>query len=537
MAAMTNNTKTDALPYILDMVHHNPGEDRYDSAYNDPRVLREMGYNGKVSFLFDSPTLAVNWDSVDADILPAGSDDRVWVEHRARRIHEQLDACKAAGLKAYALGDLMLFPKRLVEKHGIAETFGDPRHEQSEQWLRTLIDLVFEQFPQLDGLVVRIGETYLHDAPYHIGNIREKRNVEETIVPLGQVLRDAVCVKNDKVCVFRSWMSFDYMDNYPRVSDAIEPHHNLVLAVKHCEHDFHRGNAFSAALGVGRHPQIVEVQCAREYEGKGAYPNYVTRGVIEGFEEHAHVQPINSIRDLHERTDLMAGIWTWTRGGGWEGPYIPNELWCDLNAWVVAQWANQPAESEENLFARYCAERLKLDAANAAIFRQIALLSEAAVLRGRRSTQGHLYQLWNRDQYIGWPDREMPQTEQERQLVLKEKRESIEAWRQIVDLADQLEMPDAETLEFVRVSCRYGLHIHRVYSAVVHLACRETDATPEELKQYVDAYDAAWADFRQLRADHPETCPTLYDRREIRRTRVGLADDEVERIRRSVAST
>ena len=44
--------------FVLDMVHHNPGESLYESSYNDPAVLKEMGYNGKVYYLFDSPQLA-----------------------------------------------------------------------------------------------------------------------------------------------------------------------------------------------------------------------------------------------------------------------------------------------------------------------------------------------------------------------------------------------------------------------------------------------------------------------------------------------
>jgi hypothetical protein len=34
--------------HILDMVHHNPGEARYQSRYNDPAELAKMGYGGKV---------------------------------------------------------------------------------------------------------------------------------------------------------------------------------------------------------------------------------------------------------------------------------------------------------------------------------------------------------------------------------------------------------------------------------------------------------------------------------------------------------
>ena len=47
---------TGRAPLILDMVHHNVGCDPYESAYNDPAVIKKMGFNGKVYYLFDSPT-------------------------------------------------------------------------------------------------------------------------------------------------------------------------------------------------------------------------------------------------------------------------------------------------------------------------------------------------------------------------------------------------------------------------------------------------------------------------------------------------
>ena len=133
-----------------------------------------------------------------------------------------------------------------------------------------------------------------------------------------KILREEICVKRNKQLIFRTWLSFDTNSTtYKQVSNAIEPHKKLFISIKHCEGDFHRANAFSRVLGQGRHQQIVEVQCAREYEGKGAYPNYVCNGVIEGFEEHRiAMKPdaMKSIRGLY-KTGKLAGIWTWTRGG------------------------------------------------------------------------------------------------------------------------------------------------------------------------------------------------------------------------------
>lgn len=38
------------ISYIMDMVHHNPGEPLYESKYCRPDVLKDMGYNARCFF-------------------------------------------------------------------------------------------------------------------------------------------------------------------------------------------------------------------------------------------------------------------------------------------------------------------------------------------------------------------------------------------------------------------------------------------------------------------------------------------------------
>ena len=86
-----------SFPLILDMVHNNPGEAPYQTNYNNPEVIKNMGYNGKVYFLFESPMLAINWESVDKDILPVGSEERKWADAKAAVIKKEQAACHQAG--------------------------------------------------------------------------------------------------------------------------------------------------------------------------------------------------------------------------------------------------------------------------------------------------------------------------------------------------------------------------------------------------------------------------------------------------------
>ncbi|AWI08143.1 hypothetical protein [Ereboglobus luteus] len=505
------------LPRILDMVHHNPGEPLYRTKYESPDVLRGMGIEGKVYHLFDSPTLAVDWESVDADIFPRGSAARAWVDAKAARIDAQHAACAADGIKIYAMGDLMLLPKKLVEKHQLETCMGNPTDPRTGRFLRLLMAQVFERFPRLDGLVVRIGETYLHDAPWHVGRIEGKSDARATIIPLMRILRDELCVKRGRHLIFRTWLSFDIdLETYLSVSDAVEPHPLLTIAVKHCEGDFHRGNPFSKVLGAGRHPQLVEVQCAREYEGKGAFPNYIARGVIEGFEEHLSAQPERALRSIGElaraRPDLFAGIWTWSRGGGWNGPYIKNEFWCDLNVAIMTQWARDPRQYEESIFARHATETLGLDADDAARFRRLCLLSADAVVRGRISPRGDVDPWWSRDEYFGKPGLG---TFDEAAVArtLAEKDESVAMWQEIAALARQIKLPGEDDRRHLVASSEYGLRLHRIIRALFQLSAADTrNAPPGELRRFLSDYDRAWDSYKALPREHP-SCATLYQKR------------------------
>ena len=519
----------------MDMVHNNPGELPYISKFNSPTTLTEMGYNSKCFFLFDSPMLAINWDKIDPDILPQDSQDRQWVEKKANRLDSLYNDCKKNGIDVYAMSDLILFPKRLVKKYKIEKTFGNPCDTLTEKLLRFQLHQMFIQFPQMDGIVVRIGETYLEDAPFHIGSIKNKRNAKKTIIPLIKILRDEVCVKLNKKVIFRTWNSFDVNEEtYLEIDQAIKPHKNLIISVKHCEGDFHRGDPFSKILGIGHHKQMVEVQCAREYEGKGSYPNYIANGVINGFEEHKFMKSEGKIWNLKglTKTGKLAGIWTWSRGGGWEGPYIKNEFWPNLNAWVMSQWANKTNETEESIFYRYCTNYLKLSKNDAFKFRKLALLSAQAVIRGRRSLAfpNSIDKWWTRDQYISFPI--MPNDTAKTNVILAEKDKSIELWKEIVTLSKEIKFDNEITKRTMICSALYGLNLYRIYRSLFYLsAINNGTYSANEKTDFITEYDKAWKEYKSLAIKYPDVCATLYKKDIILRIKGTSANQKVNDMR------
>ncbi len=487
---------------LLDMVHNNPGEPPFVTHYNDPAFLKQLGYQTKVYELFEGAQFGIDWSSVDLEIFPAGSPERTWVDQKAAELDMLYTATKQAGLLVYCHTDMIVFPKKLVEKYKLTD-FKQVSDSETQKYLRLAVQQMFNRFPQLDGLVVRIGETYLQGAPYHTGGIADKSSPEKTIIPLINLLRDEICANLGKKVLFRSWDSFDTsIPAYQAVSNGVEPHPHLLISVKHCEGDFHRGNAFSRVLGLERHSQVVEVQCQREYEGKGAYPNYIAHGVIEGFEEHKG----QSIRKIWSNP-LIAGMFTWSRGGGWKGPYITNELWCDLNVYVLSPWAQNPNRSEESIFNEFCSTVLKLTAENAATFRKLCLLSADAVYRGIRGTQNEITPWWTRDQYMGRPP--LPANVANRAEFLQEKDEAAVMWKQIIAYGDSIHFPDPAVQEYVKTSCRYGYDVYQIYRDGFRLAALGLTGDKTQIKTLIDDYDQTWADYNKLKEEHP-SCATLY---------------------------
>ncbi len=501
----------------LDMVHHNPGEAQFDSQFNDPKLMKEMGYNGKVFFLFDSATLAINWQKYDKEIA-ISAEEQKWVDDKRAEINAKYNEAKAAGLKIYCMSDLILLPKSVIKHYGVDKTFGDVSNEKTQELLRAQLRLMFGQFPQLDGIVVRIGETYLHNAPFHKGSIKDKTDADKTIIPLMQILREEVCVKLGKQVAFRTWWSFDVdLNTYMAVSNGVEPHENLYISVKHCEGDFQRGNRFSKVLGAGRHKQIVEVQCQREYSGKGAYPHYIANGVINGFEEYKYMMSPDEMQSVAEvaKTENFAGLWTWSRGGGWGGPYLTrgySEIWCKLNAAVMVGWAQDTSRSEEEIFNEFASKELGLKGDDLKRFRKLALLSADAVVRGKRDIRSKMTCWWTRDQTLGKPPIDYKWSKEDRDFVIEQKHESDRIWSKIVVLADKINFPDPGYGKAVRLSCRYGqrlYHISRLGFDIANLA-DNIDGNRDRIKGLIAEYDKAWQDYIQLKADNPE-CPSLYN--------------------------
>ena len=520
------------MEFILDMVHHNPGEAPFSSRFLDPAVLARYGWNGQV---LKHINCALTFDGFDPEILPQGSPERAWVLNLRRQLQAEIAAARAQGLQVFFHVDFFVLPVRLVEKYreGLCDAQGRISLEAplTLELHRALLDELFSVFPEVDGLLVRVGETYTFDTPYHMGNgpIRSVQYETSTepeeleirrYVTLLRFLRQEICVRHEKYLFFRTWDCYPDKfhadpDYYLAVTEAIEPHERLLFSVKHTALDFWRRVRENPCIGQGRHRQIIEVQCQREYEGKGAHPDYVMDGVLNGFSE---LRSPRGLRKLAENP-LICGVFTWTRGGGWYGPYLPNELWCALHGWVMARWAGDPDRTEEELFREFARQELGLSQTDTDTLRRLCLLSAEAVLKGRyceaydRQWEEKITptNLWMRDDRLGGEIQLRPVMEYLNAHglwddALAEKREAVALWQQIVELSRSITTGGQEDQDFIRTSCRYGLELYTLVLRIWELMAAREAGQP--LAEPLKAYQQAWTDFRAL--ETLPQCPTLY---------------------------
>jgi hypothetical protein len=521
------------LQLLIDMIHDNPGEEPFDTKFRDPRVLADYGFNGQAGKNIQS---VVEFDSLGMDVFPRGTAARAWIDKKKTRFKEQMSKTKAAGLMSFHHIDLFVFPTTIVKQYSDdmmnAEGKIDIDRPKTLELCEVLFDELFAEFPELDGLIVRVGETYLHDTPYHVGNAAVAYTgyplkEQQKFVKLIMFLRRVICEKYNKYLIYRTWDTHPDKfhanpEYYLAITNQIETHPKLIFSIKHTALDFWQAVRFNPCILQGKHRQIIEIQCQREYEGKGAHPNYVIQGILEGFEENS--RPVG-LREVAENPQ-MAGIYLWSRGGGWFGPYIKNEFWCDLHVFTLSRWFHNPRLSEKELFRIFC-QRHQLDPESMENLHRLCLLSRQAILKGRycRAYDSHLEEKvmpvnnWLRDDHIPGFSRLDPVFEHLYkkgllQEALLEKSQARALWQEVDDLAARVKFPDKELQDFFEVSVKYGKLLYEIICIGWEILTwgYQGDQTGthsrEILQRLMPQYDQAWKNYRTL-LENP-LCSSLY---------------------------
>ena len=504
---------------LFNMVHHNPGEPQFTTRFTDPFYLKELGYTGQVPKM--EVQCACTYDDWHYEVVPRKTEERRWIERHAARLRMQMKNAKEAGMPVYPFTDMLVLPQTIMEKYGSEIKNEDGQitilKPRTQELVRAQVGELFKRFPDMDGLVIRHGETYLHDTPFHKGG-SPARTPEEHALFIN-ILRDEICEKRNKKLFYRTW-DFGKLHSQPKLYletvNAVEPHPNLYFMMKHTQFDFLREYPFNPTIGIGQHRQIVEVSINQAgVYGKNSSPYYIGKGIIEGWPELTG-SGNKDIRDLYNDKKIK-GFWIWTWGDGWFGPYFDNELWIKLNEFVIRDYVLNPDQTEETIFNKYTIDHLKLSMSDGSKFRELCLLSVDAVFHGQETQLFNGEEWWCRDEFITGLNLDSAVIKNVQNAVLKEKKDNIKNWYHIEALSREIKMSNPEDQEFLEVSSTYGRIKYEIMEQVwiiqMMLSEQKINKAPIDKKkasEAIAAYESKWVEWQKLKKDHA-CCPTLYD--------------------------
>jgi hypothetical protein len=197
-----------------------------------------------------------------------------------------------------------------------------------EQLNSVMLEELFTELPDVDGIMIRIGEggsSYATGAGYQSRVVKDLEEVERllsTLLP--------ICERHGKLLILRVWTvglgDIGSLSSNPVLYEELlapfEESENLLISIKHTDGDFWSFVPENKLLGRGSLPQLVEYQLRREYEGYGTLA-YSTMDQFEKMLLRARQNP------------NYVGTYQWLLFGGWDSaeniPYFSEAgLWTEL---------------------------------------------------------------------------------------------------------------------------------------------------------------------------------------------------------------
>ena len=214
----------------------------------------------------------------------------------------------------------------------------------AEQFLERQVRTVIREFPEIKGIILRIGECDGTD----VKGAFNSELLIKTPSQANHLIRRLLSTfeEHHKYLILRTWTVGAY-----RVGDLIwhrrtsakvlkgidSPY--LFLSMKYGESDFFRYLPLNKHFYRLKVKKMVELQAKREYEGCGEYPSFI------GWDYERYAR---ELKDAHN----MAGVSVWCQTGGW----VPfrrltflddGGIWNELNSYVSIKIFRENRNTEE----------------------------------------------------------------------------------------------------------------------------------------------------------------------------------------------
>ncbi|CAA6677041.1 MULTISPECIES: hypothetical protein [unclassified Lentimonas] len=226
----------------------------------------------------------------------------------------------------------------------VEEAIGHKRKDLANYYC-ALVEQALDDFPQLEGIIIRIGESDGIDVKDQPRTHLYLRSAPETNALLKQLL--PIFEARNKKLILRTWTVgahhigdlIWHRETLARTVRGIDSD-AFILSMKHGESDFFRHLPLNKSLLHYPHKKIIELQARREYEGAGEIPSYIGQQ-CEDFAKALNGDP------------NLIGVSVWCQTGGWHRfrrltflPDAGDDTWIRLNcAAAIATFRDQQPAS------------------------------------------------------------------------------------------------------------------------------------------------------------------------------------------------
>lgn len=360
---------------------NNPGEPGIESRYRDPAELKALGYNARV--LYETTGLS----GVPDPEAIGDVELRRFVQQTIDGVGRTIRESEAAGLDVYLFYDVLALARDVVDRNATGLTCKGrpgtlcPASEATLNLAFDGLDAMIRRWPSIAGIVLRFGDTDAQRLPHLIGNDLYAPHCRrcshfgraDRVVHLLKQAHARVVEKHGKRLIARAWNvrphgMHDEADLTRRLADRLPgkaDDDRFMLSFKFTETDFWRYQPWNrASLACGGRPIVYELQCQREFEGKGGFPNWQVPLWLDG-PSAAELKDeegggVGGLKAAAAQVNL-AGVLAWVRGGGWGGPFVRDETWIDANVFAVPRLADDLNLDPAKLAEDWVAERLGID--------------------------------------------------------------------------------------------------------------------------------------------------------------------------------
>ena len=347
------------------------------------RYVGRMASYGNNAVVLDAFLELINFDRVGDGTAVYPRDDPLRARHEALRaaFASLVADARAAGLGSYLKTDLpALSPELEAHLRRVSPSLDTADPAFWEVYAAGL-DELFAAIPDLDGVVVRVGEAgpLFNAAGSAYSSYLGVRRPDQLRLMLRSLL--PVFERHGKRMIFRSWSigvgPLGHLHDDPALYEAVLGDIDspaLVVSTKFVRGDYFGFLPLNPTLRVGRHRRLVEFQARREFEGFGALADYMA---------DAHRRALLQLRAANPN---VIGVQLWTQEGGplRAGPLSLYTVagfwrWTDANVYATSRLMVDPTADPRALAEEWARATMSPDPEVAAGLADVLMDSRRAL--------------------------------------------------------------------------------------------------------------------------------------------------------------